>query len=35
LVGVRFYQQVLAESYAEFVPSTYYLSRGGVGVIGK
>jgi len=35
LVGVRFYQQVLAVSYAEFVPGTYLLSRGGVGVIGK
>ena len=35
LLGVRFYQQVLAESRGEYVPNTYYLSRGGVGVIGK
>ena len=35
LLGVPFYQQVLAEQHGEFVPNTYYLSRGGYGVIGK
>jgi hypothetical protein len=35
LVGVRFYQQVLQVFQGEFVPPTYLLSRGGVGVIGK
>jgi len=35
LVGRRFYQQVIQVFPAEFTPTTYSLSRGGVGVIGK
>jgi len=34
LVGTRFYQQVLMVFPGEFVPPTYRLSRGALGVIG-